>query len=115
MYWVTSYQLKEHKEAAYQKWLLSDEPRQLYTEVEKETGMRFIEVYWSILGFGEYHCEEWWEVPNWAALDAMRTSEAVGQVWGRYAELDFFDGTRGQQTRMLRTTADVQVFEPPES
>jgi hypothetical protein len=114
MYWVSSFYLKEHKGAAYQKWLQSEEARQLHAAVEEETGMRFIDVYWSILGFGEYDCESWWEVPDWAALDAMRTSEAIDRLIERTVELDFSDDARGQQTRMMRTTADVLVPKPPE-
>ncbi len=115
MFWVTSYYLKEHKAAAYQEWLQSEEAQQLYAAVEEETRMRFVDVYWSILGFGEYDCEEWWEVPNWATLDTIRGSEALNKLFARSFELDFVDDSRGQQTRMLRTTADVMVFHPPES
>jgi hypothetical protein len=114
MYWVTSFYLKEHKAAAYQEWLQSEEARQLQAAVEEETGMRFVDVYWPILGFGEYDCESWWEVPDWAALDAIRISEAIDRMQARLFELDFFDGTRGQLTRMMRTTADVRIQEPPE-
>jgi hypothetical protein len=115
MFWVTSYYLKEHKAAAYQQWLQSEEARQLYAAVEEETGLRFVEVYWSILWFGQYDCEEWWEVPDWAALDTVRDSKAMDRLITRSMELGFRDESRGQQTRMLRTTADVKTDLPPES
>lgn len=115
MFWVTSYYLKEHKAGAYQQWLQSEEARQLYAAVEAETGIRFVEVYWSILGFGQYDCEEWWEVSDWAALDTIRSSAAMDKLLTRSLELDFIDDARGQQTRMMRTTADVKVPYAPES
>lgn len=115
MFWVTSYYLKEQKAVPFQEWLQSEDAQQLYAAVEDEIGMRFVQVYWSILSFGQYDCEEWWEVRNWATLDAIRDSKALDKLFTRMHELDFFDDSRGQQTRMLRTTADVSIFQPPES
>jgi hypothetical protein len=76
----------------------------------RETGIRLVDVYWSILGFGEYDFEEWWEVADWATLVKTRTSKALEALVARTWELDFIDYSRGQQTRMLRTTADVMAF-----
>ncbi len=111
MYYAISYHLKEGKPAEYQKWLLSEEAKQLFANMQEETGLRYLETYWSILGFGEYACEDWWEVPNWAALDKMRESQAVEKLVAHFQ--DFADGTRGHQTRMLRSTQDVRVPSPP--
>jgi len=77
MYYVSSYHLKENKATEYQKWLLSEEAKQLMGEIQQETGMRYVDTYWSILGFGEYEVEDWWELPNWAALDRLRESDAT--------------------------------------
>ncbi len=43
MFWVSSYYLKVDKAAAYQQWLLSPEPKALMADVERETGMRYVQ------------------------------------------------------------------------
>ncbi|MFQ5871068.1 MAG: hypothetical protein ACE5IB_02760 [Candidatus Geothermarchaeales archaeon] len=112
MFWVFSYNLKEHKATDFQKWLSSDEVKKLLTDIEEETGARYVDTYWSILGFGEFDCEDWWEVPEWAALDKWRESKAVGKLWSSLFELDLVE-MRPFQPRMLRTTKDVMIIEPP--
>lgn len=112
MYWVQSYYLKENKAADYQRWLQSDEAKELRADVEKETGMRYMGTFWPILGFGEYDCEDWVEVPDWATLDKIRESDAIDRLYKRFFELDLVDSQRPQQTKMMRSTGDVQIVEP---
>lgn len=106
MYWVTSYHLKGNREAEYREWLLSEEAEKLHSEVREETGMRFVDVYWSILG-GEYTCEQWWEVPDWGVLGKIQDSKAFGELLTRYAELNLVDKSCGRQNRVLVDTATV--------
>jgi hypothetical protein len=113
MFWVTSYYLKVEKTSAYQQWLLSPEAQTLMADVERETGMKYVGTYWTVLGFGEFDCEDWWETPNWAAIDTLRESAAIGRLFERTWELDFADNSRNAQQRMLRTTADIRTFSPP--
>jgi hypothetical protein len=112
MYWVSSYFLKENKSREFQQWLLSVEATALFAEIEKETGMRYMETFWPILGFGEYDVEDWFECPNWASLDSIRDSKAMDTLITRTDELGFFDGTRPQSTRMMRSTREVKIMEP---
>ena len=114
MYWVSSYYLKENKALEYQQWLLGEEATQLLAEVEKETGIRYMNTYWAILGFGEYDVEEWWEVPNWTAMDSIRESKAMDKFFTRTNELDFVNPNRPASNRMLRSTKDVKIMAPPE-
>jgi hypothetical protein len=111
MYYVSAYHLKEKKSAAYQRWLLTDEARQLFAEVEKETGFRYMETYWPILGFGAFSCEDWWEAPDWASFDRVRDSEAMDRLNTRMLEQDFFDSNRPSETRVMRSTQDVKIWE----
>ena len=113
MFWVTSYYLKQEKASAYQKWLLSPEAKGLMSDIERETGIKFIDTYWTVLGFGDFDCEDWWEVPNWAAMDAIRESKAVEKYFLRTWELEFADTSRNSRQRMLRTTADIITLSPP--
>lgn len=112
MYWVTRYYVKENKEAEYQRWLLSDEATQLNAEFEAQTGIRYLNTYWPILGFGDFTCEDWNEVPDWAALDKIRQADAWDKYFQRMFELDFIDGNRPMETRMFRSTTDVRITEP---
>jgi len=112
MYYVSSYYLKENKALEYQQWLLGEEASQLFAEVEKETGMHYMETFWPILGFGEYDAEDWWELPNWATLDALRDSKGMDKLLARADELGFYDPTRPGSTRMMRSTREVKIMEP---
>ena len=82
---------------------------------ERETGMKYVGTYWTVLGFGEFDCEDWWETPNWAAIDTLRGSAAMEKLFLRIWELDFTDNSRNAQQRMLRTTEDIRTFSPPKT
>ena len=111
MYYVSSYQLKDKMAVKYQEWLLSDEAKGLFADVQKETGWRYIDTFWVIMGFGEYACEDWWEVPDWTSFEKLRTAESMERLITRSTELDFTDNARPSSTRMLRTTRDVKIWE----
>lgn len=111
IYWVTSYYVVLEKMSEYQKWLKSDRAKKLAAEFEKETGIKFLNTYFTILGFGDYDCEDWFVVPDWSALDKIRTSKAweklMVETW------DFGDPTKPMKARAMRTAEDLLVFEPP--
>jgi hypothetical protein len=114
MFWVSSYYLKPEKTSAYQQWLLSPEAKTLTADAERETGMKYVGTYWTVLGFGDFDCEDWWEVPSWAAFDALRDSQATEKLFMRTWELDFTYNSRSAQQRMLRTTEDIRTYSPPQ-
>jgi hypothetical protein len=111
MYYVSSYQLKDKKAVKYQEWLLSDDAKGIFADIQEETGWRYMDTFWVIMGFGEFACEDWWEVPDWASFEKTRTAESLSRLFARYSELDCTDNARPSSTRMLRTTRDVRVFE----
>jgi hypothetical protein len=110
IYWVWSYYGKAEKASDYFKWLNSDEAKRLAKEVENETGIKYLNTYAPILGFGEYDAEDWWLAPDWAALDKVRASKALDE-W-TLKTWDMIDQTRPQKARMMRTASEVQVIEP---
>ncbi len=114
MFWVSSYYVKPDKASAFQQWLQSPEAKALTAEAERETGMKYIDTYWTVLGFGDFDCEDWWAVPNWAAIDAVRESKAIEKLFMRSWQLDFIDTSRSGRQRMLRTTADIKTYGPPQ-
>lgn len=112
MYFVTSGYTEANENRAFKEWLQSDEVENLTARIEEETGVRYVNTYFTILGFGEYTFETWWELPDWAALDELRDSEAGTELMGKM--LTFVDQSRSGTARALRTPDDVQVTEPEE-
>ena len=82
IYWVWSYYGKGGKVTEYLKWLSSDEAKLLASQIEKETGMKYLNTYTTILSFGDYDAEDWWAAPDWASLDKMRGCKALAE-WTR--------------------------------
>jgi len=111
MFFVTRYYIKWDKMAEYQKWLLSDEAKDLRKRFEEETSWKYVNTYFPILGFGEDIIEDWFEVPNWAALDKSRMSN----VWEEWSDKtwDFMDMTRSAPSVVYRTTSDIMIPTPP--
>jgi hypothetical protein len=111
IYFVSSYYILAEKAAEYQKWLNSGEAQRLYKQFEKETGMKYLNTYFTILGFGDYDCEDWFTAPDWSSLDKIRGSKASDEM--TRATWHMMDMTRGYKTRVLRTFRDVEVSKPP--
>jgi len=111
MFLVSRYYVKAEKMAEYQKWLISDEGKDLIKRVSKELGWKYIETYFPILGFGDDAVEDWFEVPNWASLDKIRTAKTMQEMSDK--TWDFMDTTRFSSAVAYRTASDVQVFPPP--
>ena len=113
MFWITRYYVIAEKMVEYQKWLLSDEAKDIYKRLEKETGWKYLETYFPLLGFGGDYVEDWIEVPSWAALDKARGTKAMGEIMD--ATWEFMDNSRPMTSAMYRTARDVKVFPPPKT
>lgn len=113
MYLVTSGYVEPDQMESFTEWVRSGEAEDLQARIEAETGVRYVETYFPILGFGEFTYETWWELPDWATLDEMRDSDA-GSEYTRTV-LTFVDQSRPTRSRALRTAADVKVTEPEEA
>jgi hypothetical protein len=111
IYWVVSYFLKPEKASEYQKWVTSDGAKGVMKRLEMETGFKYINTYFPILGVGDYDAEDWFEVPNWAAADKTWDSKAFGEwntkTWDTWAQ------ARGFKSRVMRAASDVKVMTPP--
>jgi hypothetical protein len=111
IYFVNTYYMNQEKASEFQKWLKSDRARELFAELEKETGIKYLNTYFTILGFGDYDCEDWSVAPDFSALDKLRTSKAnekmMAETW------EFGDMTRPMKSRIMRTAEDVLIFGPP--
>ena len=111
IYWVNEGFLKEGKVGEYRKWITSTKTKALFARATKETGVKFVGTFFTVLGFGDHEVEEWWELPNYAAFDKFRDSktfDAIGQeAYG------FFSSTMMGRARLLRSADDVKIMEPP--
>jgi hypothetical protein len=112
IYWVSAYYINQNKVDEYQKWLKSDRAKKLAAEFEKETGFKYLNTYFPILGFGKYDCEDWYVAPDWSSFDKLRTSKAsvkmMEETW------DFMDWNKPTvSSRVMRTAEDVMVYLPP--
>jgi hypothetical protein len=110
LYWVNSYYIAPNKQSEYQKWLSSPEAKDLFSRFEKETGIRYLNTYWTSLGLGEFDCEDWFELTNWAAMDKVRDSKAMEEY--AKATWNLTDQTRPGKVRVVRSTEDIRVFVP---
>jgi hypothetical protein len=110
IYLVISYYVRPGKATEYQKWLNSKEAQHIFDQLEKETGCKYLNTYWPILGLGDYDCEDWVVAPDFAALDRTRKSKAFDE-WN-LKTYDLTDQTRSIKTRILRTAREVKIVEP---
>jgi hypothetical protein len=111
IYWVMSYYIVADKATKFQKWMKSDRAKELAAEFEKETGIKYIDTYFPILGFGKYDCEDWYLVPDFSAFDKIRASKAFNDM--NIETWEFMDETKLMVSRLMRTAEDVLITEPP--
>ena len=111
MFLASKYYVKAEKMADFQKWLLSSDAKDLIKRLEKEIGIKYIDTYVPILGFGDDAIVDWYEIPNWATLDKVRTSKTMQEMSDK--TWDFMDTTRFVSSVVYRTTSDVQITAPP--
>jgi hypothetical protein len=113
LYWVQSYYIAQNKQMEYHNWMKSSEAKELRQRFERQTGIKYVDTYWKVLGFGDYDCEDWYELPNWAAMDKIRDAMSVMEEMYK-ATWKLVDTTRGSKLRVVRTTEDVMTPKPPE-
>lgn len=100
IYWVETCFLKPGKKEEYEKWLKTRDAKRVFDQIKKETGFRYLNAYFVLYGIGEYHCEDWWVGPNWAAVDKWGESKAVGK-WASKVFGEFRDDTKPYRARVM--------------
>ncbi|HVP23875.1 MAG TPA: hypothetical protein VMS77_08195 [Conexivisphaerales archaeon] len=110
VYYVTPYYLKPEKAAAFRDFINSPKGKKLIKDYEKETGTKYIGTFFTVLGFGDYDAEDWWEMKDYAAFDKIRASKT------QYALADevipFVDVTKYAPSRLYRSASDVLIYWP---
>jgi hypothetical protein len=114
IYWMGAYNIREGMYNKYQAFLRSAAFKKLAAQVEKETGMKYLVTYGTIipssLEEGDYMAYDFAELPNHASLDKMRKSKALDKL----TEVTYkFVEPRPQKSVILRAMNDVRVsYEP---
>ena len=114
IYWLMGYNIKEGQAGAYKKFVNSKQFKSLCREVESETRIKYMMTYFTIIpssGEGsDYDAYDFWELPNHAAMDKIRNSEAMGKL----AETSYgFLEPRPRKSVVLRNASDVKIMFDP--
>ena len=113
IYWMTGYNVREGMSEGYQKFLASKAFKKACVDIEKESGMKYIETYGSVLpssnDAGNYDCYDFWELPNRAALDKVG-----GPAVAKLAEMSYkFIEPRPSKSVLVRKVSDVRIIWEP--
>ena len=114
VYWMYGYNIKEGRVQEYQAFINSKAFNEVCAEVEKESGMKCIETYGTIIPSsveqGDYDAYDLWEMPSHAALDKLRRSPAMAKL----SEMTYkFIEPRPVKSILLRKFSDLKVFYEP--
>jgi hypothetical protein len=114
IYWMSGYNIKEGRVQEYQAFVGSKAFKKVCADIEKETGMKYVETYGTVLPSsteeGDYDAYDLWEMPNHASLDKIRKSRAVAKL----AEMSYkYTEPRPVKSMTLRRFSDLKVIYEP--
>lgn len=113
IYWMTGYNVREGMSAAFQKFLASPAFKKACADIEKESGMKYVETYANVLPSSseesDYDCWEFWELPNRAALDKVG-----GPAVAKLAEMSYkYIEPRPTKSLILRKAHEAKIIWEP--
>ena len=113
IYWMSGYNVKEGMGGEYQKFLASKAFKKVCGDIEKESGMKYVETYATVLpssgGEGDFDCWEFWELPNRAALDKVG-----GPAVAKLSEMSYkYIERRPNKSVILRKANEAKVIWEP--
>jgi hypothetical protein len=115
IYWLNGYNIREGKYKDFQAFLKSKAFKKVWVDVEKETGIKYVETYGTVIPspggneIGDFDCYDLYEMPNHSALDKMRKSDAVNRLVGMtYKFVEY----RPSKSVLLRKINDVMAWVP---
>ncbi|MDA4128192.1 MAG: hypothetical protein OK422_01810 [Thaumarchaeota archaeon] len=114
IYWMIGYNIREGRVAQYQKFLGSREFKKMCEKIFEQTGVKFVQCYFSIIPSsseqGDFDAYDMWEVPNHAALDKVRKTNAFGEM---IEKTYLMTEPRPLKWVTLRTARDVKIMYEP--
>jgi hypothetical protein len=108
MLWISNYNIREGRMTEYQKYVKENEKK---IKEHAPKGMKFLGVYFYVLGFGPYHVAELWEISDYADLDAFRNHN--DPAWLKLMEESAeFATNEPIVSWLMREAADTKITEP---
>ena len=112
MFIVSTAKFKEGKAKAWTDWWANDENVAKLQEA-LVPGEKFIGAYVVINNTADHDVEVWYEIDNWAVMDAARGNKKVQPLLNEFFKKNGFV-LEDSKTKFLRTVKDVIIFEPEE-
>jgi hypothetical protein len=109
LYCATRYELQSGKGSEYQDWIASTDNRKYWDEIEKETGVKYTNTYFTIFALGDSECETWWSMPDWASIGKLRSCRSF-QEWIEKVHREFVNGEMGLKRRIMIAGRDTKLF-----
>ncbi|TMI48932.1 hypothetical protein E6H17_02315 [Candidatus Bathyarchaeota archaeon] len=80
-----------------------------WEEIEKDTGVKYVNTFFTIFALGDSECETWWSMPDWASIGELR-SWAAFQAWIEKVHREFVNGEIGLKRRIMVAGRDTKLF-----
>ncbi|PSN84719.1 hypothetical protein B9Q02_09110 [Candidatus Marsarchaeota G1 archaeon BE_D] len=111
VYRVINFDLRAESGDKYLEWLKSEEAKRIYRQIEEETGARYVGTYIQDAGGVPFDFEEWWEFPDYAALERFRrtSSKAVAELMQKIYPLV---NVQAGKIRLLRPVGELKEYWP---
>jgi hypothetical protein len=114
IYWMRGYKIKDGKAPDYQAFLASADFKKVCAQIATETGMKFVEVYFTTLPSsfekGDYDAYALWEIDGYAILDKLRGSTSFANLVDmehKYVE------PQPTKSILMRRASDMKVMDEP--
>ena len=109
LYCATRYELQPGKGSEYQDWIASIDNMKYWEEIEKDTGVKYVNTFFTIFALGDSECETWWSMPDWASIGELRSCAAF-QAWIEKVHREFVNGEIGLKRRFMVAGRDTKLF-----
>ncbi len=109
IYWAANYNVRTGRGNDWINWLKSEEAKNHFKRIEEEIGWKYVGDFTISYGGGPFDFEQWFELPNYAALDKVRDSKA----WDEFYKAVFpLVDVQGAKTKLYRSLTEVRRYEP---
>ena len=106
MQYIVRYQLKPMQAPAFHKWLAENEAS---IKENAPQGWAYLGTWFTVRGFGRFQCETRWELDDYGDLGTGWGNETYQRLMREW--LEFSDQTQDGETYLMKSAAEVSVFE----
>ncbi len=87
----------------------SEENRKLWEQIEQETGVKYLDTFFTLFAIGDRDCETWWIMPDWDSIGKLRACKSF-QEWVVKVHDEFLEPTKGLKRRIMTAGREHKVF-----